>query len=218
MQPTFSHHFDVWVARVAVGLILAAGLTVAGVYYYAVPAYTRVGYQPEQPIAFSHKLHAGNLGMSCLYCHSHVEQSPHSNVPSTQTCMNCHLQNVKINSPLLAEARESWKSGDPIEWIRIHKVPEYAYFNHAVHINRGVSCVSCHGKVNEMTVVWHDQPLSMGWCLQCHRNPEDYVRPREQVVNLDWTPPEGTTQQEIGEELVQIAKINPPQTCGGCHR
>jgi hypothetical protein len=213
----FTRRADQAMAAALVGLILTALSVVGFTYYYAMPSYTRVGYAPTQPVAFSHKIHAGQLGMDCRYCHTHVEESPHSNVPTSQVCQSCHTQ-IKANSPLLAEVRQSWATGEAIEWERIHKVPEYVYFNHSIHVKRGVSCVSCHGKINEMTVVYHDQPLSMGWCLECHRNPENHLRPVGEVYNLDWVPPTGETQQNIGKELAELARINAPQHCGGCHR
>ncbi|ADV61375.1 quinol:cytochrome c oxidoreductase pentaheme cytochrome subunit [Isosphaera pallida ATCC 43644] len=217
MTPVFTRRADQVMAAALVGLILTALSVVGFTYYYAMPSYTRVGYAPTQPVAFSHKIHAGQLGMDCRYCHTHVEESPHSNVPTSQVCQSCHTQ-IKANSPLLAEVRQSWATGEAIEWERIHKVPEYVYFNHSIHVKRGVSCVSCHGKINEMTVVYHDQPLSMGWCLECHRNPENHLRPVGEVYNLDWVPPTGETQQNIGKELAELARINAPQHCGGCHR
>lgn len=151
------------------------------------PKYTRVGYQPTQPAAFDHSLHVNQLGMDCRYCHTGVEKSSHSNVPGTQTCMNCHTQ-IKSQSSKLSAVRDSWKTGNPVPWVRIHKAPDYVYFNHAVHVNRGVSCVACHGHVNHMEVVYHAKPHSMGWCLECHRAPENHLRPLDQVTNLDWEP------------------------------
>lgn len=213
----FSKRSDLWLGRAAVGLILASGLGVAGAYYYGPPQYTRVGYAPSQPVAFSHAQHVGQLGMSCLYCHTNVEESPFSNVPSTQTCMNCHAQ-IKANSPKLAAVRESWAGGDPVPWERVHKVPDYVQYNHSVHVRRGVGCASCHGKVNEMPVLHHDQPLSMGWCLDCHRKPENYLRPLEEVTNMEWHPPAGKTQREVGLALKEQLHINAPQECSGCHR
>jgi len=206
-------------------LSIVGGLATAGVWYYFTPKYSRVGYQPVQPVAFDHKLHVSQLGMDCRYCHSYVEISGHSNFPTTQTCMNCH-RDIQKNNPKLQPVRDSWATGQPIEWVKIHNVPDYAYFNHSAHVNRGVSCFSCHGKVNEMNVVWQDKSQSMGWCLQCHRNPQEYVRPvaandpgaTSPVFNLDWTPPAGKTQAEIGKKLVHDWKINPPKDCAGCHR
>lgn len=218
MSPPFTKRADRILARAGVFLTLMATSVVAGTYYYAMPSYTRVGYKPPQPVAFSHAIHAGQLGMDCRYCHSHVDESPKSNIPTTQVCQSCHTQ-IKADSPLLEPVRESWKTGEAIPWERVHQLPDYVFFNHSVHVKRGVSCVSCHGKVNEMAVVRHDQPLSMHWCLSCHRSPEDHLRPADAVTNLDWTPDLiGKTQGVLGKELKEQCKINPPQHCGGCHR
>ncbi len=196
--------------------VLCIGL-VAGCWYYFTPKYTRVGYMPVQPVPFSHKIHVSQLGLDCRYCHSFVEVAAHSNVPNTQTCMNCH-SHVQKDNPKLQPIRDSWKTGKPVEWVQIHKTPDYVYFNHSVHVNRGVSCYSCHGPVNHMEVVYHAEPHSMGWCLECHRAPENKLRPPQEVFNLDWTPPAGTTQKEIGLELKKAWNVNPPENCAGCHR
>jgi len=208
---------------VALGLV--GGLVTVAVWYYFTPKYSRVGYQPVQPVAFEHKLHVSQLGLDCRYCHSYVEVSGHSNFPATQTCMNCH-RDIQKDNPKLKPVRDSWATGQPIAWVKIHNVPDYAYFNHSVHVSRGVSCVSCHGQVNEMNVVWHDQSQSMAWCLNCHRNPQEYVRPvkaekpgqTSPVFDLNWKPPANTRQAELGKKLVHDWKINPPQNCAGCHR
>jgi hypothetical protein len=162
--------------------------------------------------------------MDCRYCHSFVEVAAHSNVPTTQVCMNCHSQ-VQKENPKLAPLRRSWASGDPVEWVQIHKTPDYVYFNHSAHVNRGVSCVSCHGKVNEMPVVYHAESQSMAWCLDCHRNPENHLRPLDQITNLNWKPEtkpgESTAeaQRALGLKLKDQWKINPPDSnCAGCHR
>ncbi len=207
------------------GVLIFSAMVVAGVTYYATPKYSRVGYAPVQPIKFSHKIHVGQLGLDCTYCHNHVDESSHANVPSLHTCWNCHGSdrgNIKSASPSLAPLRESWETGKPLEWIRIHQVPDYAYFNHAVHVARGVSCVSCHGQINEMEVVSHVESLSMGWCLECHRNWEPNMRPAEQVTNLEW--PESDPLYEEGKQDALIAHlrdtvgINPPEDCSACHR
>jgi len=196
--------------------VLGTALTL-GCWYYFTPKYTRVGYMPVQPVPFSHEIHVSQLGLDCRYCHSFVEVAAHSNVPNTQTCMNCHTQ-VQKDNPKLKPVHDSWETGKPIEWVQIHKTPDYAYFNHSVHVNRGVSCYSCHGPVNEMAVVYHAEPHSMAWCLDCHRAPENKLRPPQEVFNLDWTPPAGTTQREIGLELKKKWNVNPPENCAGCHR
>jgi hypothetical protein len=131
--------------------------------------------------------------------------------------MNCHSK-VQSTNPKLQAVFDSWKTGKPVEWVQIHKTPDFAYFNHSVHVNRGISCVSCHGQINHMSVVYHHEPQSMSWCLDCHRAPENHLRPPEQVFNLDWTPPAGHTQQEIGMELKNKWHVNPPENCAGCHR
>ncbi len=203
--------------QILVGLVVLGILLVAGVWYYFTPKFTRVGYMPIQPIAFDHSLHATQLGMDCRYCHSGVEVSSQSNIPTTQLCMNCHLH-VKPDSPKLAALRESWKTGQPVEWVRIHKAPDFVYFNHSVHVNRGISCASCHGPVNHMKVVWHDQPQSMSWCLDCHRAPEQAIRPPDKVFNLDWRASSPEAQVAAGRKFVHDWKVHPPVTCAGCHR
>lgn len=225
--------------KVLVCVSVIATAASAGVWYYFTPKYTKVGYQPIQPVPFSHNIHATQLGMDCRYCHSYVEVAAHSNVPNTQVCMNCHSQ-VQKENPKLAAVRESWKSGLPVTWVQIHKTPGFAYFNHSVHVNRGVSCFSCHGDLNKMEVVYANKPLSMGWCLDCHRAPEKNLRPRDQVFNLNWKPadenpekfiakygpladggnkiPDQLSQEQIGTVLKHNWNVRPPTDCAGCHR
>lgn len=187
--------------QIIVCLVILGGAVTAGVSYYFTPKYTRVGYQPSQPIPFSHKIHVTQHGMDCRYCHSFAESSSgHSNIPTTATCMNCHKV-VKNDSPKLAPLRESWNTGKPIEWVRIHELPDYAYFNHAAHLNRGISCVRCHGDVDEMDVVHQVEPQSMSWCLDCHRAPEKELRPLEEIVNFDWAP-EQVNREEFYKKLM----------------
>lgn len=224
MAAIFSRGFDARLRQLAIGAVLSAALGACGFYYYAYPQYTRVGYKPDQPVPFSHQLHAGQLGMDCRYCHHHVEDSKHATVPDTQVCMGCHNSvdpgkaHVKGNSPLLAEVRQSWRSQNPIEWKRVHKLPEYAFFDHSIHVNRGVSCFECHGAIYDMKVVQHAKPLTMGWCLDCHHQPDDGLRPRTQITNHYWQPQPGESAHEVGEKLKNILRLNPPSHCGGCHR
>ena len=213
--------FPKWVntipIKVIVAVILIKTAVIAGFTYYATPKYTRVGYAPTLPVAFSHALHSGQLEIDCRYCHTNVDRSEHSTGPATEVCMSCHSM-VRKDDPILAPVRESYASGEPIPWVRIHKTPDYVYFNHAVHVNRGISCVECHGRVDQMKVVHHDKPLSMGFCLECHRNPEEYIRPPEEVYNLDWERPETEEFKETAVGFVHDWKVNPPQSCSGCHR
>lgn len=170
----FSRRFDLGV-KIGGAIVGTVALCVFAVGYFGVRNdVLDVGYRPEQPVPFSHKLHAGELQMSCQYCHTGVEASAHSPVPSTQTCMNCHTV-VKAESPKLKLVRESYETGKPIEWVRIHKVPDYAHFNHSRHIRAQIDCKSCHGPIEQMGVVSQVKPLTMGWCLDCHRNPDSRI-------------------------------------------
>lgn len=203
--------------QILIYLGVLAGIATAGVTYYMTPKYTRVGYAPIQPVPFSHAKHVQEIGLDCRYCHSNVDRSGHSNVPVAQTCMNCHSQ-VKANSPLLAPIRESFKNGTPVPWVWIHTTPDHVFFNHAIHVNRGISCVECHGKVNEMDTVTHTQSLSMAFCLECHRDPVSRLRDPKDVYNLD---SERLVDQGREEEAVAFKhdwKLMPPQSCSGCHR
>lgn len=151
------------------------------------PTTVNVGYQPVQPVEYSHDLHAGQLGIDCRYCHTTVEHAGFAAIPPTSTCMNCHHA-IRTNSAKMAPVLASYASGKPIEWVKVHDLPDYSYFNHSVHVNAGVSCVECHGRVDRMDQkgVFTVQNLSMSWCLQCHRNPETHLRPRSEVTNLAW--------------------------------
>lgn len=179
------------------------------------PKATDVGYMPEQPVEYSHKLHVAELGIDCRYCHNTVEREGHAAIPPTQTCMNCHSK-VRANSDKLVLVRESYATGEPVPWIRVHDLPDYVYFNHAAHVTAGVSCVSCHGRVDTMEVVYQAEPLSMGWCLDCHRNPEPHLRPPELVTQLDWEPDEDPVA--LGARLRESRNINPNVECSTCHR
>lgn len=202
--------------QIAVGAVLVGTVAMAGVNYYLTPKYTRVGYQPVQPVAFSHAIHAEQLGIDCRYCHNGVEKSWYSNVPAAATCLNCH-NTVLANDPKLELVRESGKTGKPIPWVQIHKTPDYVYFNHSVHVNRGVSCVECHGPVNKMDEVKHAQPLSMSFCLDCHRNPEQHLRDPKDVYNLDLVI-DPAKQLEQGTKFKHDWKVNASQNCSACHR
>ena len=199
----------------AVGGLVATVGAVGFVWYYFSPKFTDAGYRPVQPVPYSHKLHVGDLGLDCRYCHASVEVSPVANVPPTSACMNCHRL-VKRDSPLLEPIRESASSGRPMRWVRVHKLPDYAYFEHRSHIAAGIGCVSCHGRIDEMDVVKQVQPLSMSWCLDCHRNPGPNRRPVSEVTNMKWAPPKDASA--LAAKLQQERPVHPPIECSGCHR
>ncbi len=197
-------------------------LILGGVVYLVVLAVyalggktTNVGYQPSQPVPFSHALHAGELGMDCRYCHNTVERAGTAAIPPTQTCMNCH-STIRTKSPKLQLVRDSYATGMPIPWVKVHDLPDYAYFNHSAHVDRGIGCVTCHGRVDKMDVVYQANPLTMGWCLDCHRAPEKALRPVNQVTNMAWSPPEG--QLALGRRLKAENGIRSLTDCSTCHR
>ncbi|MDX1389170.1 MAG: cytochrome c3 family protein [Acidobacteriota bacterium] len=187
----------------------------AFVWYGFSPKTTDVGYQPEQPVPFSHALHAGDLGMDCRYCHTTVEKAAFAAVPPTDVCMGCH-STILPNSEKLTAIRESHETGLPVPWIKVNDLPEYVYFNHSAHVSRGVSCVECHGRVDRMEVVYQHEPLSMSWCLNCHRNPDTRLRPVELVTRLDWQPEEDPAT--LGARIRDANDINPSTDCSVCHR
>ena len=199
------------------GLVIALGAVgaTAAYTYYTWPTVIDTGYQPAQPIPYSHKLHAGQMGIDCYYCHSTVYKANFAAVPAQTTCMKCHMQ-VKKDSPRLAVLREAADTGKPIQWVQIHRLPDYVYFSHQAHLSAGVSCVSCHGRIDQMIEVKQEKPLNMAWCLECHRNPEANIRPAELVTKLDWVPDRDPA--EIGREIIAKKHIEPPTNCSGCHR
>ena len=203
--------------QIVIFLTILGGVATAAINYYATPKYLRIGYQPVQPVPFDHTLHVAQLGMDCRYCHSAVEKSATSSLPSAQTCMNCHSV-IKPTSPLLEPVRRSFETGEPVPWVKVHVAPDYVFFNHSVHVNRGVSCVECHGKVNEMTTVYHSKPLSMGFCLDCHREPEKFIRDQKDVFNLDSQTLAEQGRLAEAHKLIAEWKVKPPQSCSGCHR
>lgn len=207
-----------WLLPAAVLGVLGGGLYSAIVVTFGFsPLTTDVGYQPTQPVPFSHAQHAGQLGMDCRYCHSTVEKAGFAAIPATQTCMNCHSM-IKTDSEKLKLVRESFATGKPVEWVKVHDLPDYAYFNHSAHINKGIGCVTCHGRIDQMEVVEQAKPLSMGWCIDCHREPERHLRPLDQITNMTWEP---TDQLALGTELKEKLKVHPVSymtACSTCHR
>jgi hypothetical protein len=211
--------FPKWTNRTPIPAAVGGGvvliLVVTAFAYYISPYSTQVGYAPTQPVPYSHKLHAGALGMDCRYCHVAVERSPVAMVPVTATCMNCHNV-IKKDSPRIEPLKVSFETGMPMQWVRVHHAPDFVYFNHSVHVNSGVGCETCHGRIDQMEVVRQAKPLNMAWCLDCHRAPEKYLRPPELVTAMGYVP--AGNQLELGRQLVQARHIHPPTDCWGCHR
>ncbi len=176
---------------------------------------TEVGVPRQQTVPFSHKHHVGSEGFDCRYCHSSVEDSPFAGLPPTETCMSCHSQ-IWADSPMLEPVRASFRTGQPLHWNRVYHLPEFVYFDHSIHVNKGIGCSTCHGRVDRMPLTWRANPLLMEWCLGCHREPERFVRPREEVFNMDWTPP--ADQLALGSRLVKEYKIQKLTDCYTCHR
>lgn len=223
-------HFPSWVNKftaLAAITALAVGGYLATCLFAAIhPTIVNVGHQPRQPVPFSHKLHAGKLKMDCRYCHNTVEKAGHAAIPPSATCGNCHGGNrvaedgrtlavVHAESTLLKPIRTSLETGDPVLWERVHDLPDFVYFNHSAHINKGVSCVSCHGRIDQMEVVTQVEPLSMKWCLDCHRNPEPNIRDPQMVTQLDFKP---DNAESYHKQWAETNEVNPQVNCSTCHR
>lgn len=201
----FTAKIDKQIKRTVLALLVVAGVAAVSFYFIRHPSVMDVGYRPQQPVPFDHRIHAGELEISCVYCHTSLETSAHSTVPPTQTCMNCHTS-VKRDSPKLELVRASYEENKPIPWIRIHRLPEYVFFNHSRHVNAGIDCASCHGEVEKQGVIVQKEPLTMGWCLDCHRDPEAYVVPTREISGLDVDP-----------KLLSSSLPDGPETCSACH-
>src|SRR4051812_26218800 len=168
-------------------VFIVAGLGWAWARYTRSDYVTRVEEHVEQPVQFSHQHHVSGLGIDCRYCHTSVEKSGFAGIPPTHTCMNCHQQ-IWVNSPLLQPVRDSYKNDKPIPWVRVHNLGQFVYFDHSIHVHKGIGCDTCHGPIQEMNLTYQYASLYMEWCLNCHRNPEKYVRPKEEVFNWKWRP------------------------------
>ena len=223
-------HFPTWVNKftlvIALSAIAIGGFLATCLFAAIHPTVVNVGHQPKQPVPFSHKLHAGTLKLDCRYCHNTVEKAAHAAIPPTATCGNCHggsattmgerdLGQIHKASDNLALVRESLETGEPLMWERVHDLPDFVYFNHSVHVNKGVSCKSCHGRIDQMEVVTQVETLSMKWCLDCHRNPTPHIRDPELVTQLDYVI---ENPEEYGAEWAEKLKVAPKVNCSTCHR
>ena len=202
-------------ASVSILVLLAAGLF-GSLFTLAQSSWvTGIGATRQQPLQFSHERHVAGNGLDCRYCHTSVETAAFAGIPPTKTCMNCHSQ-IWSTSEYLAPVRTSFQNGTPLQWTRVHDLPDFVYFDHSVHVSKGVGCSTCHGRVDEMPLVRQQASLQMQWCLDCHRNPEQYVRPRSDVFRMDYLPP--FNQAELGTKLVEEYRINRLTDCSTCHR
>lgn len=197
------------------GVFILAGAGWAWARYTRSDYVTGVEEYREQPVQFSHKHHVEGLGIDCRYCHTSVEKSPFAGIPPTRTCMNCHSQ-IWAKSPMLEPVRESYRTNQSIPWNRVHNLAEFVYFNHSIHVKKGVGCSTCHGRVDQMNLTRQTVSLHMEWCLDCHRAPEKFVRPRDEIYNMAWTPP--PDQIEQGLELMKAYHIGRKTDCSTCHR
>ncbi len=218
MPQIFSSSMNV-VSRLTVvgGLLLVIVAILSLGALYRSPYVTQVGVPKLQPVPFSHKHHVAGMGIDCRYCHTSVEDGPFAGIPPIETCMTCHSQ-IWADSPMLAPVRESWETSRPLKWVRVNDLPDFVYFDHSVHINKGVGCVTCHGRVDQMPLTWKVQTFHMAWCLECHRAPEKFLRPKEWVLDMAWEPDE--KQEELGNRLVEDYAIQVEQLtdCSLCHR
>ncbi|HEX7230036.1 MAG TPA: cytochrome c3 family protein, partial [Candidatus Binatia bacterium] len=188
------------ISRVTIfgGLILLLAVVAGLATINESPYITEVGVARSQPVPFSHKHHVGDDGLDCRYCHTSVEDSSFAGIPPTKTCMNCHTQ-IWPDSPVLEPVRESFRTGRSIQWTRVHNLPGFVYFNHSIHVHKGIGCVTCHGRVDKMPLMWRENTLYMDWCLECHRAPERFVRPREYVFSMEYQAP--ADQLALGQKL-----------------
>jgi hypothetical protein len=218
MSQIFHRHTNIY-SRLSILAVLAFILTLGGVValLHTSGWNTRQDNYIEQPIQFSHAHHVGGMGIDCRYCHTSVEESAFANIPPTKTCMNCHSQ-IWATAPILEPVRASFRNNTPLQWNRVHDLPDFVYFNHSIHVKQGVGCATCHGPVDKMPLVYQQAPLTMRWCLDCHRNPQNYIRPRDQVFNMSWERPQ---DPEFGVRLVKehnIASVEQLTSCSTCHR
>jgi hypothetical protein len=219
MAQIFHRSFN-FISRLSLSaLVFLAGLALTGMLVVARSPYiTNQRVTREQPVQFSHKHHVGDDGIDCRYCHTSVETSAYAGIPPTKTCMNCHsvlFNNVGYLEPV----RESYRTEQSIQWVKVHRLADYVYFNHSIHINKGIGCSTCHGAVNEMPLIFQASPLTMQWCLDCHRNPQVNLRPKEEIFNMNWAAP--ANQEEVGKKLAADYKLRSTSeltSCSTCHR
>ncbi|MBL8215923.1 MAG: cytochrome c3 family protein [Bryobacterales bacterium] len=208
-----------YLSRISIGAIVlllgGAGAALFGINKS--PYVSRVAIPFDQPVPFSHKHHVAGLGIDCRYCHTSVERTASAGMPTTETCMSCHSM-IWTNAPMLEPVRQSWATGKSLEWTRIHDLPGFVFFNHSIHVNKGMGCAECHGRVDQMPLMWAENTLYMEWCLECHRAPEKRIRPREEVFNMAYHRPPGAEGEQLAAKLMAEYKVQKKTDCYVCHR
>lgn len=198
------------------GIVLAIAVVAwIGALVVRSPYETMQDVPRNQPVPFSHAHHAGGLGIDCRYCHTSVENSSFANIPATKICMNCHSQMWAV-AGVLQPLRDSYRTDESVNWIRVHDLPDFVYFNHAIHVHQGIGCETCHGRVDRMPLMWQTNSLTMQWCLNCHRNPAQFIRPRDRVFDMEYQPPKD--QLAFGARLVRAYHVQKLTSCSTCHR
>lgn len=218
MAQIFPHTAN-WAAKASIIVVVVLAGVLTGIILNSnrTDFVSRVNIPLDQPVPFSHKHHVSGMGLDCRYCHTTVEESAFAGIPPTETCMTCHSQ-IWSEAAVLEPVRASFRNNTPIAWNRVHDLPDFVYFDHSIHISKGIGCQTCHGQVDQMPLVWKTETLNMEWCLECHRQPEKFIRPRQQVFNMTWQAPKD--QETLGKQLVEAHDVNTSQltNCSICHR
>ena len=216
MSQIFHRHSNIY-SRLSILAVVAFALTLGGAValLHLSGWNTRQSDFIEQPVQFSHAHHVGGMGIDCRYCHTSVEESAFANIPPTKTCMNCHSQ-IWTTAPILEPVRASFRNNTPLQWTRVHDLPDFVYFNHSIHVKKGMGCETCHGRIDEMPLTLQQNTLQMDWCINCHRNPENYVRPRSEIYTMGYQP--AVPQSVLGPQLVKEYGIRGNTSCSTCHR
>lgn len=218
MPQIFRARANAWVRWGLIAAIVGLSILMVGAFvFFRSPYVTGVGRYSPQPVPFSHRHHVGALGIGCRYCHTSYERAAFAGLPTTTICMSCHSR-LWTNAPMLAPVRRSLTENRPIRWRRVHDLPDYVYFDHSAHVNNGVGCESCHGRVDQMPLTRQAEPLAMGWCLDCHRNPGPRLRPRDHITDMGWEPqgdPQAMAARLLDEYRIHAAQLTD---CSICHR
>lgn len=216
-MPQIFHRSTNTLSRVSIfgAVFIVAGIAWGFLSFNRSPYMTQARVARDQPVPFSHEHHVAGIGIDCRYCHTSVENAAFAGIPPTETCMNCHSQ-IFADSPTLEPVRQSFRTGEPLRWTRVHDLPDFAYFDHSIHVSKGIGCETCHGRIDRMPLTWREHTLHMEWCLDCHRDPERNVRPRAQIVTMGWKPEDSPGLSRSG--LAEAYHVASLENCSVCHR